>query len=636
MSTSSSNRDFFLQSTKSVTSLYFYRNVSEIDLNNISSLDSLHMTIIPITNSDSMVHQCIIVNSFSVKSSLGKQEMHIVDVTNDNVLKSFFLHDCPAKLQCSYNSNIASCSKRNEIEIIDVLSGSKTHSFSLHPSEILRMALHSTKQCFLSLVLAKKGDKYVHVFDVQSKSFARTLKGHSGSITSISVVELLKPTLEDVIVTCSKDQTCRTWTLSSGSARRVFQHDDKVSASHMSSNGDLFTACCHGSIYLWKEASGVLLKRYQSHQCEVTCINVFEKLVMTGGVNGSIMIWDSQSETFIAGLNGHQGSVKSIVAVHGVQVTLISCSSDGSSKQWSLEKLKDDYFKKFLLCVPYNIGRRNKRIPYGLPEELLGSSSSSSSKVSPSREDDDSKYYGSVILPEETSVAEPTTPISSLSKLTGMVRRASWFDSKSVVPVVLFQDKVSVTEDKVQEKTPPQEIDNLYIDISKLHPALPPLSPVIRSQVTSRVLERRVMRSADQGPPPRMSPTVKPQQTDPGSPRMSIKPQQIESISNEALDELVEANSKLHRQQLHVLSGTEELHKSELILREVIKDIFDQRDRNFRDVQTAEEKITPGGIASTRLSRSAGGVEKNGGSLSDRLITSEDFPDLYELSDDEG
>ena len=220
-------------------------------------------------------------------------------------------------------------------------------------------------------------------------------------------IEDLKLVRTPVFVSCSVDTTCRSWNLREGVQRRVFRHRSLCTAaalSHpiVSRNAakmrpirPLVATCgAAGSLRLWDELTGTLLHKLKGHAVSQFVFSVAfwidkEVLLVSGGADHSIKVWDCVSGEGVATFLGHRDLVTSVSVVEqykgvgaaqglgsredahhhpSAHAAIVSSSLDGTVRVWDLQKLVHMCFRSVLQCgcfdVDHSEGHRNAQMGY--------------------------------------------------------------------------------------------------------------------------------------------------------------------------------------------------------------------------------------------------------------------------------
>lgn len=96
----------------------------------------------------------------------------------------------------------------------------------------------------------------------------------------------------------------------------------------------LVTGGCDRDVRVWNLESGELLHVLRGHQSTIRCLKMKDKrIAVTGSRDTTMRVWDIQRGTLIHVLLGHQASVR-CMEIHGN--TLVSGSYDSTARVWDL------------------------------------------------------------------------------------------------------------------------------------------------------------------------------------------------------------------------------------------------------------------------------------------------------------
>lgn len=138
-------------------------------------------------------------------------------------------------------------------------------------------------------LLTSSIDKTVRLWDMMSSTCVQTLKAHNASVNSIEIFSQV------MLATCSNDRTVKVWdmrlldkpvaTLAAHTgAVRCIRHNSK----RLVSGGDDHV------VFVWDCSSFTLLQRIDRHPAAITCIDLTEGLMCTGGSDGSVFLHNFQ------------------------------------------------------------------------------------------------------------------------------------------------------------------------------------------------------------------------------------------------------------------------------------------------------------------------------------------------------
>lgn len=223
------------------------------------------------------------------------------------------------------------------------------------------------------LAAASLLEDVIWLWDLATLRDARQLKGHAGTILSLSFGPR-----GTYLLSGSKDQTVRLWDVRTGD--EVWRRDIHSAASAVAISPDGGTAAAggvfQGVVWVWQCATGKQIHRFQHNTTEVRALAYSPKgaLLASGYRDGTIQVWDLSDEkhrgfpgespvnslAFITSgrlasggddgvvrvrnvetastvqeFRGHQEAVKSL-AISPTRGELATGSSDGSIRFWDL------------------------------------------------------------------------------------------------------------------------------------------------------------------------------------------------------------------------------------------------------------------------------------------------------------
>lgn len=132
------------------------------------------------------------------------------------------------------------------------------------------------------------------------------------------------------------------WELKTGVLTGKLRDDPKAAVTALSSHiesGVIAAGYSNGSIRIWDLQSQTAMMVLQGHRSAVTTLAFCDDgtQLASGGQDTNIVIWDLVSEQGIMRLKGHRGPITGIVYNGDGSSRLISTSKDGIIKLWDLE-----------------------------------------------------------------------------------------------------------------------------------------------------------------------------------------------------------------------------------------------------------------------------------------------------------
>ncbi|CAG0885840.1 unnamed protein product [Cyprideis torosa] len=121
-----------------------------------------------------------------------------------------------------------------------------------------------------------------------------------------------------------------------------------ISYCRFSPNWDLLaTASWSGLCQLWTVPGCESVRKLRGHQSNVTCVSFNPVLdspvaLASSGTDGSVKLWDNESEDAIVDLDGHHGTFRvSRVKFHPSGRFFVTCVADKSWRLWDLESQQE-------------------------------------------------------------------------------------------------------------------------------------------------------------------------------------------------------------------------------------------------------------------------------------------------------
>jgi hypothetical protein len=157
------------------------------------------------------------------------------------------------------------------------------------------------------LIITGSDDDKAVVWDLRSGKKLRSLKGeHSDCIRAIFVyVPPTDPTAAVKVLTASDDNSIIVWDLSTGDKELTVTDVsaggiNAVAVGHAAgpkSSAWILGGCTSGTIQAWDLKSGDLLRSFvEFHSQAITCMTVFNNIVITGACDGETVIWNLQGK----------------------------------------------------------------------------------------------------------------------------------------------------------------------------------------------------------------------------------------------------------------------------------------------------------------------------------------------------
>jgi len=192
------------------------------------------------------------------------------------------------------------------------------------------------------MILSSSRDKTCILWELkrteEEYGFARrALTGHSHFVEDVVI-----SSDGQFALSCSWDRSLRLWDLNSGTtARRFVDHDnDVLSVAFSADNRQIVSGSRDGSIKLWNTLGECKFTITDGgHDGWVSCVrfspNTSSPLIVSGGWDNMVKVWDLQSCKLKCDLAGHTGNVNT-VTVSPDGSLCASGGKDGTAMLWDL------------------------------------------------------------------------------------------------------------------------------------------------------------------------------------------------------------------------------------------------------------------------------------------------------------
>ncbi|MCP4221511.1 MAG: WD40 repeat domain-containing protein [bacterium] len=199
----------------------------------------------------------------------------------------------------------------------------------------------------------------VRLWDLEDFKCVREFKGHDDCVMAVAI----SPD-GSTVLSGSWDKTIRLWNAETGKCEKLFSHTflEAINCLCLTPDGQQVVAGDNNRITFWDMHTGVPLKSYRSVMLEerdelVSTIQIAEgirppqelcdetmalsmsidgKVLISGGHNGIVRVWDTEADKCLKELKGHTDVVGS-VAVTPCGKLAVSGSWDKTLKVWNLE-----------------------------------------------------------------------------------------------------------------------------------------------------------------------------------------------------------------------------------------------------------------------------------------------------------
>jgi len=250
-------------------------------------------------------------------------------------------------------SIIATASEDATIKIWDWETGELERTLTGHTRDVKDVDFHPQG----NFLVSASSDLTIKLWDTSAWDArgyaAQSLYGHDHTI---SMARFLHN--GDFLVSGSRDRTIKIWEVATKFCiRTILAHDDWVRYVVPSSDDRLLASCSNDhTARVWEYKTGVMKAELRGHELQVEVavfapMNTYPfirellgssdttsepgQIIVTGGRDKLIMIWDASSGRHLKTLIGHDGWIRGL-EFHPTGKFLISASDDKHMRVWEL------------------------------------------------------------------------------------------------------------------------------------------------------------------------------------------------------------------------------------------------------------------------------------------------------------
>ncbi|MBE8966762.1 pentapeptide repeat-containing protein [Nostocales cyanobacterium LEGE 12452] len=236
---------------------------------------------------------------------------------------------------------LASSSSDGSVRLWDIQSGRCLQVLTEHKGCVWSVSFSADGQQLASC----SDDKTVRVWNLQGECL-RVLKGHTQSVYAVHFAPD-----QQTLASSSNDTTIRIWDVSNGNCLSVLQgHTSGVRCMQYSPDGQLLASGCRdGSIQLWSNylshdqhpkpdsinSSAKLLHGHADFVWDIA-FSPDGRLLVSGGRDGTLRLWNVQDGQSIHVLEGHTHDVYGL-AISADSQLLVSTGEDQTVRLWNLQ-----------------------------------------------------------------------------------------------------------------------------------------------------------------------------------------------------------------------------------------------------------------------------------------------------------
>jgi U3 small nucleolar RNA-associated protein 15 len=235
------------------------------------------------------------------------------------------------------NSRYFIVSASTKIYMYDTIADKIQKSFSQFSDECFSAQFRRDGK----LIVAGDKTGNVKIFDVQTKSILRLLKGHKDAVRTT-----VWNSTGHHVISGSDDRSIKVWDLATQDIlwNCTSAHEDYVRCSASSPiSPDVFaTGSYDHTVKLWDYRQKSTISTFtHGHPVESCFINTSSTMLISAGGN-NVKIWDLMQSRLLHTFSSHQKNITS-VCMDGTNTRLISCGLDGNIKFYNISTLQNTY-----------------------------------------------------------------------------------------------------------------------------------------------------------------------------------------------------------------------------------------------------------------------------------------------------
>lgn len=253
-----------------------------------------------------------------------------------NDLESGFVYSIIETLAQSGSYVLLGCYQK--IIALSNLTGSKIFELVGHIGYV--MAMTQMLDFNPNIIASGSQDKTIKLWNLQTKSCINTLKGHTGSIRSLTPMKH-KP---EILASYSTDCTIRFWSVSNGdfllNINKAFGYSILnpyvINESYL-----IYQSHFKGDLTVWdylKNESKFILNGHSNMiKAMISLGQNFPNFIASASTDKSIIVWNVPAKEAVCRFNGHSKSVECITFLDNSENPILASGSlDTTIRLWSL------------------------------------------------------------------------------------------------------------------------------------------------------------------------------------------------------------------------------------------------------------------------------------------------------------
>jgi WD40 repeat protein len=163
----------------------------------------------------------------------------------------------------------------------------------------------------------------------------RAAGGALASLALLSGLAAARPAAADTLVTAGADKKVKLWNTEDGKLiKEIEAHDSAVNVIALSWNGKILaTGGADKKVKLWNPADGKLIKSIDAHDGAVTALwfSTDNEKLYSGSADKKLKVWNTADGKSVATVDAHDGSILGIVTPPQM---ILTGGSDGMIRIW--------------------------------------------------------------------------------------------------------------------------------------------------------------------------------------------------------------------------------------------------------------------------------------------------------------
>jgi len=251
------------------------------------------------------------------------------------------------------------------IDIYDTTTGKRLNRLAGHEGGVWALEYQD------NILVSGSTDRSVRIWDMDDGKCLHVFQGHTSTVRCLQIVQPVKTgtTLDGkdimtpphrLIITGSRDSSCRIWRLPTHGERGIFQaspsltesdnpyfikallghtHSVRAIAAHADT---LVSGSYDGTVRVWKISSGETVHRLTGHSTKVysVVLDHERQRCISGSMDTVVKVWSTETGECLFNLNGHQSLVGLLDLRDDI---LVSAAADFTLKVWDPETGKNHH-----------------------------------------------------------------------------------------------------------------------------------------------------------------------------------------------------------------------------------------------------------------------------------------------------